>query len=109
MCIVPLVSASTTTATPETKPTAASAAEQLGPQQRLRIALDILASQDISKLPQQHQVSRKFTPRQRKFALDALDRAFIPADLPPDQKVLFHLPVTRQWLEQLSLALVLIC
>jgi len=106
MCIVSLVSAATSTAAPEPQP--ASAAAQLSHQQRRRIALDVLAGQDICTLAQQHHVSRKFIRRQRKLALDALDRAFTP-ELPPDQKVLFHLPVTRGWLEQLSLALVLIC
>jgi len=108
MCIVPLVCALTTTAAPETQPAALAAAAQLSPQQRLRIALDVLAGEDIGKLAQQHNVSRKFIRRQRKLALDALDRAFTPA-LPPDKKILYHLPVTRDWLEQLSLALVLIC
>jgi hypothetical protein len=108
MCIVPLVCALTTTAAPETQPAAACAAAQLSPQQRLRIALDVLAGHSLSELAQHHDVSRKFIRRQRQIALDALDRAFA-CELPPDQKVLFYLPVTRGWLEQLSLALVLIC
>lgn len=108
MCIVPLVAASTTTPTPEAEPASPRPAAELDHQQRLRIARDVLAGEDVTSLARQYGVSRKFIRHQRKLALDALDRAFTPV-LAPDQKVLFHLPVTRQWLEQLSIALVLIC
>ena len=108
MCIVSLLTVSTTTPTPEAQPASPCPAAQLDPQQRLRIARDALAGQDVSKLAQQYGVSRKFIRRQRKIALDALDQAFNPV-LAPNEKVLYHLPVTRQWLEQLSVALVLIC
>lgn len=69
---------------------------------------DILAGTPISELARQYHVSRKFIRAQRRIALDALDNAFVP-QLPDDQKVLFYLPVTRDWLEQLSLSLVLTC
>jgi hypothetical protein len=36
-----------------------------------------------------------------------LDEAFTPTD--PDDKVLFHLPVTKHWLKQAALGLTLIC
>jgi hypothetical protein len=106
MCILPLRPASTT-AVPETQPAAACAAEQLSPQQRQRLALDVLAGHSLSALARQHDVSRKFIRMQRALALDALDRAFACA-LPADKQVLFYLPVTRAWLEQLTLALILI-
>lgn len=108
MCILPLVSALSITAIPEPPPALPCAAQQLSPQQRQRIALDVLAGQPISDLARLYQVSRKFIRRQRHIALDALDHAFAP-ELAEDQRVLFHLPVTRAWLEQLSLALVLTC
>jgi hypothetical protein len=108
MCILPLVPALTITAPPQAAPTSPCPAEQLNPQQRQRLALDALAGRSISELARQHHVSRKFIRRQRQIALAALQRAFTP-QVPADQRVLFHLPVTRAWLEQLSLALVLTC
>ncbi|MFL5333051.1 MAG: hypothetical protein ACJ8H8_07675, partial [Geminicoccaceae bacterium] len=55
----------------------------------------------------QHEVSRKFVYQQVAAAEVALDRAFAPPPRPDD--VLFYLPVTKAWLRQLVLALVLIC
>jgi hypothetical protein len=108
MHILPPVSALSITVNPEAPPAVPCAAQQISPQQRQRIARDILAGHCISDLARLHQVSRKFIRCQRRIALDALDHAFAP-ELPDDQKVLFHLPVTRPWLEQLSLSLVLTC
>ena len=51
-------------------------------------------------------VSRKFVHRQATIARQALDDAFPPPAT--DDAVLFHLPVTKQWLQQLTLGLVLI-
>jgi hypothetical protein len=95
-----------TTAVPDAPP-ATNPAAQLNSQQRQRIALDVLAGHSVTELARQHQVSRKFIRAQRDLALDALDRAFA-AQRPADQQVRFYLPVTRAWLEQLTLALVLI-
>ena len=44
---------------------------------------------------------------QRNKGEKALEEAFSP--LPEDEKVLFHIPVTRRWLRQVVLALVLVC
>lgn len=107
MCILPLPPASITAAA-QPLAVAPCAAAVLSPQQRQRIALDVLAGQPIAQLARRHHVSRKFIRAQRKLALAALGRAFAPQDAPP-QGVLFYLPVTRAWLEQLTLALVLIC
>jgi hypothetical protein len=83
-------------------------AHQLPPGRRQEIALRILAgSQPVAQLARQHQVSRQFLYRQADTAQQALRRAFDPP--PPDQEVLFHLPVTKSWLHQLVLALVLSC
>jgi hypothetical protein len=105
MCIVPPQPASTT-ATVSARPRCT--AQQLNPRQRIRLALDALTGHRVGELAQRHHVSRKFVSRQRRLALDALDSAFNPPP-PPAERVLFHLPVTRSWLEQLALALVLIC
>jgi len=67
-----------------------------------------LAGQPISALAEHYQVSRKFVYQQRQQAHDALDQAFA-APPPDDQAVLFSVPVTKDWLRQLVLGLVLIC
>lgn len=78
------------------------------PAPRQQLAERALAGQSVSALAEQFQVSRKFVYRQLHQAQDALDRAFAP---PPtdDRAVLFSLPVTKDWLRQLVLGLVLIC
>jgi hypothetical protein len=79
----------------------------LVPQQRQQLALDALAGHSVSVLAQEHHVSRKFVYQQLHQAHDALAQAFAPA--PADQDaVLFTLPVTKDWLQQLVLGLVLI-
>ena len=83
-------------------------AQLLTPAQRRQLALDALAGQPISQLAGHYQVSRKFVYQQRGIALDALEQAFA-AEPDCDEKVLFYLPVTRSWIRQLVLALVLIC
>jgi hypothetical protein len=82
-------------------------AKQLGPTQRQDLAVQVLAgAQPVSQLARQHQVSRKFLYRQADTAADALEHAFDPP--PANDEVLFYLPVTKAWLHQLILALVLI-
>jgi hypothetical protein len=57
-------------------------------------------------LAQEYEVSRKFLYKQAHTAQDTLPQAFDPA--PKTADALFHLPVTKAWLRQLVLALVLI-
>ncbi len=84
-------------------------AKAMTPPQRRQLALEALAgAETVSRLAGQHEVSRKFVYRQAAKAEEALDAAFSPADR-DDQKVLFHLPVTKAWLRQLILGLTLIC
>src|SRR3954452_16054110 len=84
-------------------------AKRLDPSQRQRLALDaIIGSAPISRIAQQQQVSRKFVYHQAHRAQQALDHAFIPEPPAGDDQVLFHLPVTKAWIRQLVLALVLI-
>ena len=83
-------------------------AKRLLPQQRQELAIRALAgAETISELARQHEVSRKFVYQQVAAAEVALDRAFAPPPRPDE--VLFYLPVTKAWLRQLVLALVLIC
>src|SRR5271165_1587817 len=79
----------------------------LSPQARQQLALAALAGQSIAQLAQEHHVSRKFLYQQLQRAQQAVDAAFAAAPAAADD-VLFTLPVTRAWLEQLALALVLI-
>src|SRR5271157_4743798 len=84
-------------------------AKQLLPQQRQDLAIQVLAgAETVSDLARQHEVSRKFLYQQVHTAEQALSQAFAPPPTPPD-KVLFYLPVTKAWLRQLVLGLVLIC
>jgi len=58
-------------------------------------------------LARNYGLSRKFLYQQAAKASDALDEAFMaPAD---NDKVLFYLPVTKNWIRQFVLALTLIC
>ena len=83
-------------------------AKQLLPRQRQELAIAVLAgTAPVSDLARQHQVSRKFLYQQADTAQQALGPAFDPQR--PADEVLFHLPVTKAWLRQLVLALVLIC
>jgi hypothetical protein len=83
-------------------------AKPLPPQQRQELAVHVLAgSQPVAQLARQNQVSRKFLYQQADIAQLALEPAFDPPR--PDEAVLFHLPVTKSWLRQLVLALVLTC
>jgi hypothetical protein len=83
-------------------------AQRLLPQERLELAVQVLAgAQPVSDLAREHEVSRKFLYQQAHTAEEALSEAFAPSSRPDD--VLFYLPVTKSWLRQLVLALVLIC
>src|ERR1700745_3161849 len=83
-------------------------AKTLPPSQRREIGLQALAqSQTVTDLADEFDVSRKFVAKLVAIADRALDEAFVPQ--PPDDEVLFSLPVTKRWLCQLVLGLVLIC
>jgi hypothetical protein len=83
-------------------------AKSLGSDQRITLAVEALAGhQPISHLADNADVSRKFIYRQADRAQAALDEAFTPT--PHDDRVLFHLPVTKDWLRQVTLGLTLIC
>jgi hypothetical protein len=58
-------------------------------------------------LAQELEVSRKFVHRQATTARTALQEAFNPEAA--DEQVLFYLPVTKAWLRQVVLGLILIC
>jgi hypothetical protein len=86
----------------------ASPAQRLLPAQRQKLAVQVLdGTHPVAELARRHQVSRKFLYRQADTARHALSDAFEPP--PAADDVLFYLPVTKAWLRQLILALVLIC
>jgi hypothetical protein len=79
------------------------------PQRRQDLALQVLAGTGtIRGLAAQHAVSRKFLSQQVGTAEEALQDAFVGNDNDAT-KVLFSLPVTKQWLDQAILGLSLIC
>jgi hypothetical protein len=83
-------------------------AQRLLPPQRRDLAVQVLAgAQPVSDLAREHEVSRKFLYQQAHTAQEALDRAFASSSTLDD--VLFELPVTKAWLRQLVLSLVLTC
>src|SRR5262245_29842834 len=82
-------------------------AQRLLPQERQDLAVQVLAgAQPVSGLAREHEVSRKFLYQQAHTTQAALAQAFEP-EL-KTENVLFHLPVTKAWLRQLVLGLVLI-
>src|SRR5262249_58925497 len=88
--------------------TPACPAQLLGPHQREQRARQARAgARPVPQLAQDYQVSRQFVYQQAHRAEDALAEAFTPE--PPDDAVLFYLPVTAAWLQRLILALLLIC
>jgi hypothetical protein len=92
---------------PYPRPPAPGPAHHLDPDQRRHLAVQALAdTRPLARLAADHRVSRKFVYQQADKARHALDRAFDPP--PQDHRFLFRLPVTKAWLEQLVLALVLI-
>ncbi len=83
------------------------AAKRLGPSERKDLSVQVLAhSEPVSRLSARHGVSRKFLYRQADKADQALDEVFAAPD--QEDKVLFELPVTKDWLRQFVLAMVLI-
>ena len=85
-----------------------SVAATLRPDTRQQIAIEALAkTKPISHLATDYEVSRKFVYEQSEKAKLALNESFEPTT--PDEQVLFNLPITKAWLFQLILGLVLIC
>jgi len=83
-------------------------AKTLGAGERLCLGVQALAGhQAITGLAQEAGVSRKFVYQQAQVAQAALDDAFAPALA--DDQVLLHLPITKNWLKQAALGLILIC
>lgn len=84
-------------------------AHQLAGPQRQQLAVQVLAgSGSVTELAERHQISRKFLYQQADKGAHALQQAFQPVAL-AEEEVLFYLPVTKAWLRQVVLGLVLLC
>jgi hypothetical protein len=78
-------------------------------QDRRQLSVQALGHiEPITRIAERHDVSRKFVYQQRQKATTAIDQAFQGSQA-EQSKVLFWLPVSREWLEQLVLSLTLIC
>lgn len=79
----------------------------LGPIERKTLSLQVLAKTNpVTHLAQNYRVSRKFLYQQAAKAQQALDRTFNPSN--PDNEVLYHLPITKDWIRHFALCLVLV-
>jgi hypothetical protein len=87
-----------------------SRAARLSPEERKDLAVNVLArTEAVKTLAEQNGVSRKFLYAQSRKAKEALEEAFDSTPNEDNSRVLFTIPVTKQWLCQVVLALVLIC
>lgn len=85
-----------------------SKAAKLSPVERKAISVQTLAgTSTVTEIANRNNVSRKFAHKQKNIANQALDKAFEP--IPKDDDVIFYLPITKKWIRQFVLALVLIC
>jgi hypothetical protein len=85
-----------------------SNAVNLSPAERKNISIQTLAKVSaVTEIAARNNVSRKFIYAQKEIADQALDQAFEP--VVKDEKVLFYLPITKKWIQQFVLALILIC
>ncbi|TDN62242.1 hypothetical protein [Paraburkholderia sp. BL10I2N1] len=88
----------------------ASVAAKLPECERKDLAiLALTGSETVRALADRHNVSRKFVYEQVSKAGAALDDAFAPVVTNVADEVLFMLPVTDRFLQQVTLALTLIC
>lgn len=86
-----------------------STAHRLDGSSRKHLAVEMLARKEpVSRIAERNDVSRKFLYHQAAKADAALDEAFEDRT-EVAEKVLFYLPVTKSWLWQFVLALILIC
>ena len=90
-------------------------AKEMNIKQKKTIALQVYKihqKQTITNIAKENQVSRQFVYKQKNKATQAIDDVFKEpeiADEKKNEKVLFYLPVTKSWLIQLVLGLLLHC
>ena len=87
----------------------ASVAQTLDSVQRQAIALNVIAHKEpVTQMADNHGVSRKFIYQQKKIALNGITEAFHASVSSEDPTILFHLPITKKWIKQFTLGLILI-
>lgn len=92
----------------QSTPPSPCAAQELDGEHRKQLAVQVLArTEPVTDLAKRHRVSRKFLYEQADKGAQALARTF--ASQAKDDEVLFYLPVTKAWLRQVVLGLVLLC
>jgi hypothetical protein len=83
-------------------------AHTLDSMQRQELALEVIGNKtSVTKVASHLGVSRKFVYQQKDIALNGVTEAF-SASSSDDSTVCFHLPVTKEWIKQFILSLVLI-
>lgn len=83
-------------------------AKEISLDTRQQIAISVLSGKEkISNISRSYGISRKFVYHQKSKAIKALDVAFSSKE--QDTDVLFYIPVTKAWLHQVVLALILTC
>ena len=84
-------------------------AKEINIKQKKTMALQVIhQKQTITNIAKENQVSRQFVYKQKHKATQAIDDIF--SELATEkEKVLFYLPVTKSWLIQLVLCLLLHC
>lgn len=76
---------------------------------RKNIALKVISNKKtITDAANENNVSRKFVHGLKNTALNAVDQSFLP-EIKNDDRVLFYLPITKKWLQQFILCLLLHC
>lgn len=98
----------TTKAPPSSKKSSSSCpAKQLNNKDRQSLAEKALSgTESISRLAKESRTSRQFIYQQKEKAQSGIDQAFSEGH---SSDVLFTIPVTRAWLTQVVLVLVLVC
>ena len=83
-------------------------AKEISLNTRQQIAISALSGRErVSNISRNYGTSRKFVYHQKSKATKALDVAFSSKE--QDTDVLFYIPVTKAWLHQVVLSLLLIC
>jgi hypothetical protein len=85
------------------------AAQSLNSIDRQKIGIQVIGGNtSISHMADQYNVSRKFIYQQKEKALKGIAQGF-ENPIPENERVLFHLPITKKWLEQAVLASIFTC
>lgn len=85
------------------------AANLLNPVQRQQIAIQAIAqTTNITELAKSNGTSRKFIYQLKEKAEEALEQTFLSKKPEDPDSVLFYLPITKKWIAQFVIALILI-